>query len=361
MIRREKNEPKASPAEAASVAVLGATGLVGEEMIRRLERRGFPVGRLLPLASRRDGRSVRFAGEAIPVEKATPERLAGVDLVLSSAGGAVSRALLPAAAASGAICIDNTSAFRLRPDVPLVVPEVNGHRLEGLRIGEKGAIVANPNCSTIQLVLAVAPLHGRAAVRRIVVSTYQSISGAGARAVGAFRDASRSVLDDASAESGGPAVFDVLPDIGGVDANGDSVEEKKMILETPKILEAEVAVDATCVRVPVVRGHAESVWVETAEPLSTEEAREVLSRAPGVRLAEGGGGVVTPRGVERTDPVHVGRIRGSRTAGRGLQLWVVADNLLKGAALNAVQIAERIVGVAAAGRASDAVAAGTGA
>ncbi len=343
-----------SPARSASVAVLGATGLVGREMIRRLERRGFPIGRLLPLASRRDGRSVRYSGESIPVEAATPERLADVDLVLSSAGGEVSRALLPDAAARGAICVDNTSAFRLRPDVPLVVPEVNGHRLDGLRIGGEGAIVANPNCSTIQLVLAVAPLHERATVRRIVVSTYQSISGAGARAVESFREASRDHLDDASADSGSDALaFDVRPDIGGVAADGDSVEERKMILETPKILDAEVAVDATCVRVPVVRGHAESVWIETAEPLSPEEARATLSRAPGVRLADGGSGAVTPRGVEGTDPVHVGRIRGSRVAGRALQLWVVADNLLKGAALNAVQIAERIVGVAPEGREID--------
>jgi len=353
----------APPAGGVRVAVLGATGLVGQEMIRLLETRGLPVSSLRPLASsRRGSRTVTFRGEAVPVEEATPEALASVDLVLSSAGGEVSQRMLPDAAAAGAVCVDNTSAFRMDPAVPLVVPEVNGHRLEGYRLGSgRGAIIANPNCSTIQLVVALAPLHEAATIRRAVVSTYQSVSGAGRRAVETFERATQALADGTegvSEEILGTVAFDVRPEIGGIDDGGDSVEEVKMIRETPKILEAEIPLDVTCVRVPVRRGHAEAVWIETAEPLSPEAARAALARAPGVRLVDGDG-VVTPRSVDGEDPVYVGRIRGSRIDDRALQMWVVADNLLKGAALNAVQIAERLVASPAAAGPRASAAAGT--
>jgi aspartate-semialdehyde dehydrogenase len=265
--------------------------------------------------------------------------------VLSSAGGAVSRALLPRAAAAGAVCIDNTSAFRMEPHVPLVVPEVNGHRLHGIQLGDGGAIIANPNCSTIQLVAALKPIHDAARVRRVVVSTYQSISGAGRGALERFRGATTAILDGAHEPPEpleGTAAFDAIPDIGGLDEEGHSVEERKMAAETPRILEAPIELDVCCVRIPVFTGHAESVLVETAEPLSVAAARALLACSPGIAL-EQGGAYPTPRAVDGDPAVHVGRIRSSQTTTNGLLMWIVADNLLKGAALNAVQIAEQVI------------------
>ncbi len=334
---------------APRVAILGATGLVGAEMLRLLEERDFPVGELRLLASRRPGsRTLEFRGQPHTVASATPEAFEGLDIVLSSAGGDVSRELLPHAVARGALCIDNTSAFRMQDDVPLVVPEVNAHRIPRLSELERGAIVANPNCSTIQLVVALKPLLDAAGLRKVVVSTYQSISGAGRRAVEDFKGATGALLNGTTElpEHLLPSVaFDVLPEIGEFDADGVTSEETKMILETPKILESAVPVDVTCVRVPVFTGHAESVFVETERELAPEEAARVLGAAMGIVVgARSGRGFATPRAIAGTNPVHVGRLRRSRTTPNGLLFWVVADNLLKGAALNAIQIAEVAIG-----------------
>lgn len=333
------------------IAVVGATGLVGRKMVGLLEQRRLPIRELRLMGSdRAQSRSIPFRGQEIAVEPARPARLADVDLVLSSAGGAVSRDLLPAAAEAGAVCIDNTSAFRLDPEVPLVVPEVNGHRLDEVRLGDGGAIIANPNCSTIQLVAALKPLHDVAGVRKVVVSTYQSVSGAGREELDRFGGASQALLngtDDLHESLRGTAAFDTLPVIGDLEDDGCSTEERKMMLETPKILEADVAVDVTCVRVPVVTGHAESVVVELERPLSLTEARAALSSASGIVLSDGSDHP-TPRTVAGEHPVHVGRVRRARCVANGLQMWVVADNILKGAALNAVQIAERLIEQSAA-------------
>ncbi len=327
------------------VAILGATGLVGQEMTRLLEERGFPAANLLPLASPRSGsRAISFAGQSVPVLPVSRDALDRADLVLASAGGDVSREWLPGAAAGGAVCIDNTSAFRMDPEVSLVVPEVNAHELDRVELGGRGAIVANPNCSTIQLVVALEPLRRAFGLERVQVSTYQSISGAGRRAVETFRAASSAFLaGDAMAEvDPGVPAFDVLPRIGETGDEGQTSEEWKMIRETSKILGEAVPVDVTCVRVPVMVGHAEAVVVETREPVTVAAALEVLSDAPGVRV-HADGAPPTPAAVAGSYDVHVARVRASRTFEHGLQFWVVADNLLKGAAWNAVQIAESIV------------------
>jgi aspartate-semialdehyde dehydrogenase len=303
------------------------------------------VRELLPLASaRRPDRTVEFAGERVPVQQVSRAALARADLVLASASGDVSRVWLPQAAEDGAVCIDNTSAFRMEPAVPLVVPEVNGDQLDAIELGGRGAIVANPNCSTIQLVVALEPLRRAFGLERVIVSTYQSISGAGRGALEAFEASSAARLqagDDASPVSPEPPAFDVLPRIGAIEDDGVTAEERKMILETPKILGCDVPVDVTCVRVPVFVGHAEAVLVQTREPADLENVRRVLREAPGLRLVDDAA-PPTPRGTAGTTHVHVGRLRRSRTLERGLHLWVVADNLLKGAAWNAVQIAETL-------------------
>lgn len=330
-------------------------------MMRLLEAREFPLRELVPLASARSAStSIPFAGSEISVREVSSEAFHDVDIVLSSAGGSVSKAWLPLAAEQGAICIDNTSAFRMDRDVPLVVPEVNAAEVDRFAprdTGKRsGGIIANPNCSTIQLVVALEPLRRQAGLDRVLVSTYQSISGAGRSAVEAFRDGSRTSLATASEartgnpqEAGsskageGPAlpVFDVLPRIGSLDAEGDSEEELKMVREVPKILGHDVPVDVTCVRVPVFNGHAESVFVETTRPLAPAEAEELLASSPGVRVWRGDD-LPTPAAVVGSHDVHIGRIRASRTHENGLQMWIVADNLLKGAAWNAVQIAEHL-------------------
>lgn len=342
------SDPSSVPSPGSNrlrVAVLGATGLVGREMTRLLEKRAFPVASFLPLASANpSAREVGFAGESIPVRPVTRELIESCDLVLASAGGAVSREWLPLASAAGAICIDNTSAFRMDPGVPLVVPEVNSDQLASVDLRGGGAIIANPNCSTIQLVVALEPLRRAFGLERVLVSTYQSISGAGRRAVDRFRAASRARLatDDRAATEAATPAFDVLPLIGEPDAGGDTPEEWKMMRETPKILGEEVALDVTCVRVPVFTGHAEAVVVQTTKPVTAAEARGVLRDAPGVRVHDDPA-PPTPAAAVGTHEVHVGRLRSSRTFDRGLQFWVVADNLLKGAAWNAVQIAEALV------------------
>ncbi len=322
------------------VAVLGATGLVGRTFLELLAEREFPAFDVIPLASERSaGSTVDFDGREFLVRLAEPAAFEGVDLVLSSAGAAVSRELLPAAAERGAVSIDNTSAFRMDPEVPLVVPEVNAHRIP--EYGER-RIIANPNCSTIQLVVALAPLHDAFGVKRVIVSTYQSVSGAGQEAVEELLSdtgASYPVLTPTS------LAFNALPQIDVFLESGETREEWKMSAETPKIMEAEIPLTATCVRVPVVYSHSEAVWIETERPASPEDARAVLRDAPGVEVVDDPSSRAYPTalGAAGRDPVYVGRVRRDPTAENGLAMWIVADNVRKGAALNAVQIAEQLV------------------
>lgn len=335
------------------IAVLGATGLVGRTLLRLLEEREFPADEVLALASERSaGSTLPFRGGELTVRRAEPAAFEGVELVLASAGGAVSRELLPEAAARGAVSIDNTSAFRMDEDVPLVVPEVNAHRIPDYR---ERRIVANPNCSTIQLVVALKPLHDAFGLRRVVVATYQGVSGAGAEAVDELFEESRAALGAEPFERRvfpRPIAFNALPQIDVFLDGGETREEWKMRVETPKILEAEVPLHATCVRVPVQVGHSEAVWIETELPVDPDAARELLRRSPGVAVVDRDGrrpaepDYPTAAETAGTDAVHVGRIRHDPTRdGHGLAFWVVADNLRKGAALNAVQIAEGLVGL----------------
>ncbi len=327
------------------VAVVGATGLVGTEMLRVLAERAFPVSELVPLASAKSaGRSVHFAGHDVPVRVLGPDSFAGVEVALFSAGTAVSLEHCPRAAAAGALVIDNSSAWRMDPDVPLCVPEVN---LEAARTRKKG-IVANPNCSTIQLVVALEPIHRHARITRIVVATYQAVSGAGARAVDSLREQVRAVAAGRTPERGalpgvlaGNLLMSWKPDA----ATGYSEEELKMIRETKKIFaDDSIRVSPTTVRVPVENAHAEAVTVETARPVTAAEVREWLSHAPGIEVMDDFAHGVYPQPAEVSgrDPVVVGRIRDDLGHPGGVQLWIVSDNVRKGAALNAVQIAEKL-------------------
>ncbi|GIX07494.1 MAG: aspartate-semialdehyde dehydrogenase [Candidatus Poribacteria bacterium] len=334
------------------VAIVGATGAVGTVMRELLEERNFPVASLRLLASSRSaGRTLPFRGEPHRVEELSESSFHGVDLVLSSAGGSVSKRFLPYAVKAGAVCIDNTSAFRMDPDVPLVVPEVNPHAA----LRHQG-IIANPNCSTIQMVVALKPLHDAARVRRVVVSTYQGISGAGARAVEDAKQQIAAALDGKPIPSSPkfvhPIAFNCLPQIShGVGSNpfdehGYTDEELKMIRETVKIMEDDsIRVTATTVRVPVLTGHSEAINVQTERKLTAQRARELLAKAPGIVLMDDPGHHVYPMPILAAgkDPVFVGRVREDFSAENALNLWVVADNLRKGAALNAVQIAELLV------------------
>ena len=330
-----------------NVAVVGATGAVGTEMLRILEERGFPVGEIRPLASARSaGSTVRFRGEAVEVRELTAESFSGIDIALFSAGGSVSARFAPAAVEAGAVVVDNTSHFRMEPDVPLVVPEVNPHAIAGYK---KRGIIANPNCSTIQMVVALKPLHDAARIRRVVVSTYQAVSGTGKRAIEELERQSRDVLGFRPAVPEvypHPIAFNCLPHIDVFLDNAYTKEEMKMVNETKKILEdPSVRVTATTVRVPVFYGHSESVNVEFERPITAEQARALLEQAPGVVVVDDPANNRYPLPVDAAgkDPVYVGRIRQDDTVDSGLNLWVVADNVRKGAALNAVQIAEILV------------------
>lgn len=327
------------------VAILGATGMVGREFIKILQQRQFPVSELTLLASDRSaGRTMSFGSKEIVVQETSPDSFKGIDIVLASAGADISREFSPIAAASGAVVVDNSRAFRMEPDVPLVVPEVN---LEDAR--EHRGIIANPNCSTIQMVVALNPIHRVNPIRRVVVDTYQSVSGTGSPAVDELLDQSRIVLGGGKAE---PKVyphqiaFNILPHIEEFQDNGYSREEMKMLLETRKIMHApEILVSATTVRVPVQIGHAEAIHIELTEPMTPAEAREILSKAPGVVVQDDPHNNVypTPWSAAGRDEVFVGRIRTDMSHPSGLAMWVVADNIRKGAALNAVQIAEALV------------------
>ncbi|WP_047154646.1 aspartate-semialdehyde dehydrogenase [Aneurinibacillus tyrosinisolvens] len=334
------------------VAVVGATGAVGEQMLKMLEQRQFPLASLKVLASARSvGQTVTFNGEELTIEEATPEAFEGVQIALFSAGGSVSKKLAPEAAKRGAICIDNTSAFRMDPNVPLVVPEVNPQAME-----QHGGIIANPNCSTIQMVAALEPLREKYGMERIIVSTYQAVSGAGAKAIQELHDQTEAVLHGnevkkeilpvGSLPQKYQMAFNAIPQIDVFLENGFTNEEMKMTRETKKIFSDEtIAVSATCVRVPVVKGHSESVYVELKNEYDLAEVRSLLENAPGIVVQDNPEEQVYPMAIDAADKIEtfVGRLRRDLDHPRGLHMWIVSDNLLKGAAWNAVQIAEELV------------------
>lgn len=330
------------------VAVVGATGLVGGAMIRILEERDFPVGRLYPLASSRSrGKSIEFRGETLPVEVLDDFDFAQTQIGLFSAGGSISAEHAPRAAASGTVVIDNTSQFRYEDDIPLVVPEVNAERVADYR---NRGIIANPNCSTIQMVVALKPLHDAAGIERINVATYQAVSGAGASAVERLYADTRAVLEQRAPETAGGApthAFNAVPQIDVFLDNGYTKEEMKMVWETRKILENDdIMVNPTTVRVPVAVGHSEAVHIETRTKVTVSQAQKLLNSAAGVIVIDGHETGSYPTALIDAaghDAVFVGRIREDVSHPRGLNLWIVADNLRKGAALNSVQIAEILV------------------
>ncbi len=327
------------------VAVVGATGAVGREMLRVLEQRRFPVKRLVPLASKRSaGTKMPFAGADVAVVELTPASFQGVDVALFSAGASVSREFGPIAASAGAVVIDNSSAWRMDPEVPLVVPEVN---MEAASKRPRG-IIANPNCATIQMVVALKPLHDAARIKHVVVSTYQATSGKGHAAVTELLAQTRAKLDGISLPPSvfpGTIAFNVLCDWKAGE-DDYSEEETKIVQETKKIMgDATIGVSPTTVRVPVINGHSEALHVQFARPMSADEARALLRNAPGVVLIEGPYAPgKNPQPVEASgkDAVFVGRVRADLAVPGAINLFVVSDNLRKGAALNAVQIAERL-------------------
>jgi aspartate-semialdehyde dehydrogenase len=327
-----------------TVAVVGATGAVGQTMLKILEERNFPVGKLVPLASSRSaGQQVTFKNQSFTIQETRPEAFNGVDLALFSAGTDISRQLAPEAVKRGAVVVDNSNAFRMNPEVPLIVPEVNPEAIKD----HKG-LIANPNCSTIQMLVVLKPLHDRAKIKRVVVSTYQAVSGTGLEAIAELNEQCKQVLAGQQVQ---PSVypyqiaFNVLPHIDVFDSTGYSLEEWKMTRETKKVMGADIAVTATTVRVPVYYSHSEAVNIETEYKLSPEEARRVLEAAPGVSVVDDPSKLQYPLPIMATgrDEVFVGRIREDFTIDHGLNLWIVADNVRKGAALNAVQVAELIV------------------
>lgn len=332
------------PAKPMNVAVVGATGAVGNQMIACLEERHFPVKSIKLLASARSkGKRLTFCGETFTVEELTEDSFKGVDIALFSAGGGTSEKFAPAAARSGCVVVDNSSAWRMDPDVPLVVPEVNAHAIAGYKA--KG-IIANPNCSTIQMVVALKPIHDAAGIRRIVVSTYQAVSGTGKKAIDELFNQTRAMINFLDWEKKVYAhriAFNCLPHIDVFLANGYTKEEMKMVNETRKIMEDQsIGVTATTVRVPVFFGHSEAVNVETKRPITPEQVRQLLEKAPGVKVVDDPGANRYPLAIDAAgqDLTLVGRIRKDESIENGINMWVVADNIRKGAATNAVQIAE---------------------
>ncbi len=331
-----------------NVAIAGATGAVGEALIEILEQREFPVANLHLLASERsEGKRVRFRGKTLVVERLDQFDFSKVQIGLFSAGGSISAEFAPKAAAAGCVVVDNTSHFRYEPDIPLIVPEVNAHRIAEYR---NRNIIANPNCSTIQMVVALKPLHDAARITRINVATYQAVSGAGASAVRDLAGQTADLLNAKEIKLGKmpkQIAFNAIPHIDVFQDNGYTKEEMKMVWETRKILEDEqIQVNPTCVRVPVFYGHSEAVHIETEKKLTAAEARDLLREAPGVEVLDDPAHNGYPTAVTNgsgTDPVFVGRIREDISHPRGLDLWVVADNVRKGAALNSVQIAELLL------------------
>ena len=330
-----------------NVAVMGATGAVGQVFLELLDERDFPLNELRLLASARSaGKTVPFKGDTLTIQELTADSFAGVDIVLSSAGGSVSKQYVPHALEAGAVVVDNTSAFRMDPDVPLVVPEVNADDLRA-----HNGIIANPNCSTIIMVVVVWPLYEHCRVRRLVVSTYQAISGAGARAMEELETQTREVLAGGAAvpkEVPHQVAFNLFSHNSDIGPDGYCVEETKMMKETRKMFHDEdIQITATCVRVPVMRAHSESVNLEFERPLAEAEVRRLLATAPGVEIVDDREANYFPMPLEASgkDDVLVGRIRQdiSRPDGTGIDLFLSGDQLRKGAALNAVQIAEVLI------------------
>lgn len=329
----------------ANVAIVGATGLVGQEFIRTLEQRRFPMASVRLYASDRShGRRLRVGDEDISVKETSADSFEGIDIALFSAGADISRRFSPVAAGSGAVVVDNSAAFRMDPEVPLVIPEVNPEDIKKHR-----GIIANPNCSTIQMVVAVNPLHRVNPIKRLTVATYQSVSGTGSAAVEELTTQSRQVLDKQKTSPGVypyQIAFNVLPEIDVFTENGYTKEEWKMVEETRKIMHVpDLAISATCVRVPVMVGHSEAVHLEFSRPMSAAEAKSILNRAAGVKVIDDPSKreYPYPLAAAGQDDVYVGRIRQDASHPNGLVLWIVADNLRKGAALNAVQIAEKLL------------------
>ncbi|MEE8597989.1 MAG: aspartate-semialdehyde dehydrogenase [Dehalococcoidales bacterium] len=327
------------------MAIVGATGLVGQEFINVLEQRDFPIDSIQLLASDRSaGKKLFVTHREIEVKETVPESFKRIDIALFSAGVEISHYFSPIAAQSGAVVIDNSSAFRMVSTVPLIVPEVNPEDIKW----HKG-IIANPNCSTIQMVVALYPLHKANPIKRIIVDTYQAVSGTGSAAVEELTAQAKQVLDgQATAPHVYPhqIAFNVLPEIDVFLDNGYTKEEWKLVEETRKIMHADdIAISATCVRVPVFMGHGEAVHIEFSQPMSPDEARHILAQAPGVKVLDDPAISLYPQpwAATGTDEVFVGRIRRDASHPNGLTMWVVADNLRKGAALNAVQIAEEMI------------------
>lgn len=334
--------------KAVNVAIAGATGAVGEALLEILEQRDFPIDRLHLLASERSvGKRLQFRGRTLKVEALDDFDFSDVQIGLFSAGGSRSAEHAPRAAAAGCVVIDNTSHFRYEADIPLLVPEVNLHRLNDYR---NRNIIANPNCSTIQMVVALKPIHDAVRITRINVATYQAVSGAGASAIRELAGQTANLLNAKEIEVSAlpkQIAFNAVPQIDVFMDNGFTKEEMKMVWETRKILEDDsIGVNPTCVRIPVFYGHSEAVHIETAEKLTADQARELLRNAPGVVLDDDPANKGYPTPVTHAaaqDPVFVGRIREDLSHPRGLNFWIVADNVRKGAALNSVQIAEHLL------------------
>jgi len=328
------------------VAVVGATGNVGREMLDILAERKFPADEVVALASRRSlGVECSFGDKTLKVKALDHFDFSDVDICLMSAGGAVSKEWSPKIAAQGAVVIDNSSAWRMDPDVPLIVPEVNADAIASFT---KKNIIANPNCSTAQLVVALKPLHDKARIKRVVVATYQSVSGAGKEAMDELFSQSKAVftLDEVQTKIFSKRIaFNVIPHIDVFMEDGYTKEEWKMVVETKKILDPKIKLTATCVRVPVFVGHSEAVNIEFEQPITADEARDILRNAPGCLVIDKHepGGYVTPYECVGEDATYMSRIREDGTIENGLQIWIVSDNLRKGAALNAVQIAECLI------------------
>jgi aspartate-semialdehyde dehydrogenase len=328
------------------VAVVGATGNVGREMLGILAERDFPADEVVPLASRRSqGVDVSYGDKTLKVKTLDHYDFSDVDICLMSAGGAVSKEWSPKIAAAGAVVIDNSSQWRMDPDVPLVVPEVNADAVSGFR---KKGIIANPNCSTAQLVVALKPLHDKARIKRVVVATYQSVSGAGKDAMDELFAQTKAIytVEEIEAKKFPKRIaFNLIPQIDVFMEDGFTKEEWKMVVETKKILDPKIKVVATCVRVPVFIGHSEAVNIEFEQPISADEVRELLRNAPGCLVIDKRepGGYVTPYECVGEDATYISRVREDPTIENGIVLWCVSDNLRKGAALNAVQIAECLI------------------
>ena len=331
---------------AYKIAIVGATGNVGREVLEILDERGFPASEVVALASRRSqGTEVSFGDKTLKVQALENYDFSGTDIAIMSAGGEISKEWAPKIAAKGCVVIDNSSAWRYDPQVPLIVPEVNADAITGF---SKKNIIANPNCSTAQLVVALKPLHDKAKIKRVVVATYQSVSGAGKEAADELFNQTRAVFVNDPVENvkfTKRIAFNVIPHIDVFMEDGSTKEEWKMMAETKKILDRKIKLTATCVRVPVFVGHSEAVNIEFENEINADEARDILREAPGCLVIDKheDGGYVTPHECAGEDATYISRIREDSTVDNGLSIWIVSDNLRKGAALNTVQIAELLV------------------